>query len=104
MTFLHSKTSFEIHWLVYVWNKSSYFKIWEWRGKMKPCWIEDKTFNLSLIKWDSYKLTFKWIIDIKWSEELKILDGVYEGTYKIKDFKIFEWVKLVTQKILLTKK
>ena len=103
MVFVHSNTNFEVHSLEYIWNQSTYVKIWEWKGKMKPTWVDDKTFNLSWIKESTYKLTFKWNIDISWSEKLKVLSGIYLWNYKVIDSKIYEWVKLVTQKILLTK-
>jgi len=103
MTFLHSKTSFEVYSLVYVWNKSSYAKILTSTGKMKPIWLNDKTFNLSWIKDSPYKLTFEWTIDLEWSEEIIVKNWIYIWKYKLKDFKKYEWIKLITQKLLLTK-
>lgn len=103
MTFLHSKTNFEIFRLNYVWNKSSFEKVWEFKGKMKPVWLEDKTFNLANIQGDVYKMTFMWNLDFIWNERIEIKNGIYTWKYNLKDFKDFEWIKMKTQKLLLVK-
>ncbi len=103
MTFLHNNCEFEIYSLEYENNKSRFVQTWISIWKIKPLWLQDKTFNLTEVQEDTYKITIKNHIDININEKIKVISWNYLWEYSVKEVKKYEWIKLKTTKILITK-
>lgn len=103
MTFLHNNCEFEISSLEYLENKSSYKKIWKYFWKIKPISLEWNWFNLTEVKWEMYKITYNWNLDLRWNEKIEILNSRFAWIYKVKEIRKHDWIKLKTTKILIFK-
>ena len=103
MTFLHNNTTFEIQKLTYTNNKWSYTSIWNFKWKIKPFYIDRDDENLALEKWEIYKLTYYWFLDLQGGEKVKINDGVFAGEYTVKTHRFYKWIWFWTTKMLLIK-
>lgn len=103
MTFLHNNCIFSVFSLEYIENKWTYKRIWDFSWKIKPLSLEGSWFNLTEIKWESYKITCIWDLNLKWNEKIEILKWRFSWTYSVKEIKKHEWIYLKTTKILVVK-
>lgn len=104
MVFLHNnKTAYKIG-LIQVWNKSSYWVVWDWiEWVLKPYSLEDTTFDLTWVDWQVFKFTIK--LENSESFAIKQSDKVQIDweEYVVKDQKDYTWISYNTKKILLVK-
>ena len=103
MTFLHNNCIFDIFSLKYLNNKSSFEKVWVWKWKIKSISLQESAFNLTEVKWEAYKVTCKWDLEISANDKIEIKKWRFIWKYSVKEVKKYEWIKLNTTKILVVK-
>ena len=103
MTFLHNNCIFDIFSLKYLWEKSSFEKIWEFSGKIKPLNLEWSSFNLTEVKGEAYKVTCTKDLEISINDKIEIKNWSFIWKYSVKEVKKHYGIKLKTIKILVVK-
>lgn len=103
MTFLHNNCNFELMNLKYFDEKSRFEKVWEFSWKIKPISLQDNSFSLTEVKWETFKITYFWDLDLIWNERINITFWKFAWKYSVKEFRKHLGLYLQTTKILIVK-